>query len=136
MGWLPESKWPCGGRLTALICAPGENAGFWFLANAIPSAIGGLAALAHPATVAAAFLSAPFTSLTPVIGAGTVTAFVQAYVKPPLVQEFQSVADDITILRRWWESRLLRIFLAFLLPSLGSVIGTWVGGTKIVSSLF
>ncbi len=113
-----------------------ENAIFWIFANGVPSAIGAVLALAHPLTVLAAFVAAPFTSLTPVIGAGTVTAFVQAYVTPPLVQEFQSVADDITILRRWWESRLLRIFLAFLLPSLGSVIGTWVGGTKIVSSLF
>ena len=113
-----------------------ENAIFWIFANGVPSAIGAVLALAHPLTVLAAFVAAPFTSLTPVIGAGTVTAFVQAYVTPPLVQEFQSVADDITILRRWWESRLLRIFLAFLLPSLGSVIGTWVGGTKIISSLF
>ena len=31
---------------------------------------------------------------------------------------------------------LLRVFLAFVLPSLGSVIGTWVGGYEIVSNLF
>ena len=67
---------------------------------------------------------------------GYVTAFVQAYMQPPMVREFQSVAEDIAILRRWWQSRLLRIFLAFLLPTIGSVIGTWVGGTRIVSNLF
>ncbi len=116
--------------------AVGENALFWIIANGVPSAIGALLALAHPLTVVAAFMAAPFTSLTPVIGAGTVTALVQAYMQPPVVQEFQSVADDITVLRRWWQSRLLRIFLAFFLPSLGSFIGTWVGGTRIVSNLF
>ena len=55
---------------------------------------------------------------------------------PAQIQEFQSVADDITVPRRWWQSRLLRIFLAFLLPTIGSFIGTWVGGTRIISNLF
>ena len=116
--------------------AAGENALFWVLANGIPSAIGGALALAHPFTILTAFGAAPFTSLTPVIGVGYVTAFVQAYVQPPVVREFQTVAEDIAVPRRWWSSRLLRIFLAFLLPTIGSIIGTWVGGTRIVSNLF
>ncbi len=116
--------------------AAGENALFWILANGIPSGIGGILAMAHPLTILTAFVSAPFTSLTPVIGVGYVTAFVQAYLQPPLVKDFQTVAEDIAIPRRWWKSRLLRVFLAFLLPTIGSIIGTWVGGTRIVSNLF
>ncbi|GJL56646.1 MAG: conjugal transfer protein TraB [Nitrospirales bacterium] len=116
--------------------AAGENALFWVLANGIPSALGAILAFAHPLTIATAFASAPFTSLTPVIGVGYVTAFVQAYVQPPLVREFQSVAEDIAIPKRWWHSRLLRVFLAFILPTVGSIIGTYVGGAKIVSNLF
>ncbi len=116
--------------------AAGENALFWILANGIPSGIGGLLAMAHPLTTATAFLAAPFTSLTPVIGVGYVTAFVQAYLQPPLVRDFQTVAEDIAIPSRWWNSRLLRVFLAFLLPTIGSIIGTWVGGTRIVSNIF
>lgn len=118
------------------LSAAGENLLFWILANGIPSGIGGLLAMAHPLTIVAAFISAPFTSLTPVIGVGYVTAFVQAYLQPPLVREFQTVAEDIAIPRKWWKSRLLRVFLAFLLPTIGSLIGTWVGGTRIVSNLF
>ncbi len=116
--------------------AAGENALFWILANGIPSGIGALLAMAHPLTTVTAFMAAPFTSLTPVIGVGYVTAFVQAYFQPPLVREFQTVAEDIAIPRKWWTSRLLRVFLAFLLPTIGSIIGTWVGGTRIVSNLF
>lgn len=118
------------------LSAAGDNLMFWILANGIPSGIGGLLAMAHPLTIVAAFISAPFTSLTPVIGVGYVTAFVQAYLQPPLVREFQTVAEDIAIPRKWWKSRLLRVFLAFLLPTIGSLIGTWVGGTRIVSNLF
>ncbi len=116
--------------------AAGENAWFWFVANAIPSGIGGVLALAHPATILAAFFAAPFTSLTPLIGAGYVAAFVQAYVQPPKVTEFQTVGTDMSRVSAWWQNRLLKIFLVFILTTLGSVIGTWVGGIEIVRNLF
>jgi pheromone shutdown-related protein TraB len=116
--------------------AAGENASFWFIANAVPSGIGGLVALAHPLTTLAAFVAAPFTSLTPLIGAGYVAAFVQAWVRPPKVTEFQNVGTDMSSVRMWWKNRLLKIFLVFILTTLGSLIGTWVGGIEIVSNLF
>lgn len=116
--------------------AASDNALFWFLINAVPCAIGGMLAFAHPITIAAGFASAPFTSLTPVIGAGYVTAFVQTWVRPPLVHEFHSVGDDIATLRGWWHSRLLRVFLTFILTTLGSLVGTWVGGSVIVTRMF
>lgn len=116
--------------------AAGENALFWGLANGVPSMLGAIVALGHPATVAAAFVAAPFTSLTPVIGAGYVTAFVQTYFRPPLVRELQTVGQDVLLPRQWWRNRLLRIFLVFLFTTLGSFVGTWVGGAEIVSNLF
>ena len=93
-------------------------------------------ALAHPLTIACAFAAAPITSLTPVIGAGYVTAFVQVLVRPPVVREFETVTQDMSTLTGWWRNKLLRVFLAFLLPSLGSMIGTWIGGMEIISNLF
>jgi len=116
--------------------AMGESALFWFVANAVPTAIGGLAALAHPLTIVIGAVAAPFTSLTPVIGAGYVAAFVQTWVAPPLVREFQTVGDDISHVSRWWRSRLLKIFLVFVLTTLGSLLGTGVGGVEIISNLF
>ena len=116
--------------------AAGSNLLYWILANSIPSAIGALLAWAHPLTIASAFAAAPITSLTPVIGAGYVTAFVQVLVCPPVVREFETVAEDITTVTGWWRNKLLRVFLAFLLPSFGSMIGTWIGGVEIISNLF
>jgi pheromone shutdown-related protein TraB len=116
--------------------AAGENALFWILANGIPSAIGAAVALAHPLTILAAFLAAPFTSLTPVIGAGYVTAFVQAYVQPPVVREFQTVSEDVNHWRKWWQNKLLRVFLVFILSTLGSLVGTYVGAAEILTNLF
>lgn len=110
----------------------GQNALFWFLANAIPSGLGGLVALGHPLTILAAFFGAPFTSLTPVIGAGYVAAFVQTWFVPPTVQEIRRVGEDIAGVGGWWRNRLLRILLVFVLTTVGSIVGTWVGGIEIV----
>ncbi|MDR9501259.1 MAG: TraB/GumN family protein [Desulfurivibrionaceae bacterium] len=115
--------------------AAGANALYWLLANGIPASIGALIGLAHPATILAAFVAAPITSLTPVIGAGYVCAFVQAMMRPPVVREFETVMTDMATLGGWWRNNLLKVFLAFLLPAVGSMIGTWIGGYEIISNL-
>jgi pheromone shutdown-related protein TraB len=114
----------------------GESLLYWILANGIPSAIGAALALAHPVTTVSAFFVAPVTSLTPVIGAGYVCAFLQAYFQPPKVREFERLADDIGSPRAWWTNRMLRIMLVFIFTTLGSIIGTYVGGFEIISKLF
>ena len=113
----------------------GENIIYWILANGIPSAIGAMLALAHPLTILGAFIAAPITSLTPVIGAGYVTAFLQVIFMPPVVGEFESALKDMSSISGWWRNRLLRVFLAFILPGIGSMIGTWIGGYEIISNL-
>lgn len=116
--------------------AAGESLLFWILANGIPATLGCALALAHPVVIVGAFAVAPVTSLIPVIGAGYVLAFLQAYLVPPRVREFEAVVEEIGQPLAWWRNRLLRIFLVFLLSTLGSLIGTYVGGIEIVSNLF
>ncbi len=118
------------------LVAAEENAIFWFAANGIPAALGALLALGHPLTILAACIAAPFTSLTPVIGAGYVAAFVQVYCASPLVADVQRVVDDAGRARNWWNNRLLRVLLVFIFSSLGSLIGTYVGAYEIISNLF
>lgn len=116
--------------------AAGDNLLYWILANGIPCSIGALLALGHPITVISSFLAAPVTSLTPVIGAGYVAAFVQAYFAPPVVKEFQTVSEDVNSFKMWWKNRLLRILLVFILSGLGSVLGSYLGMYEIISNLF
>ena len=113
----------------------GDNLIYWILANGIPSSIGALVGLAHPVTILSAFVAAPITSLTPVIGAGYVCAFIQAMMQPPVVREFETVLEDMSKIRRWWSNKLLKVFLAFMLPGFGSLIGTWIGGFEILTNL-
>jgi pheromone shutdown-related protein TraB len=114
----------------------GENLLYWIVANGVPSTIGAIIALAHPLAIAAAFFVAPITSLTPVIGAGYVLAFIQAWMRPPVVKELEGLADDIGSIGKWWSNRMLKIFLVFILTTFGSLIGTYVGGFEIIKNLF
>jgi len=112
-----------------------ENIIFWIAANGSFCALGALAALSHPLTILTAFIAAPITSLIPVIGAGYVTVLVQALVSPPSVKEIQNAGTDFYLIKNWWKNKTLKVFLSFLLPGLGSFIGTWIGGYEILSNL-
>ena len=98
-------------------------------------ALGALVALAHPATILSAFVAAPITSLSPLIGAGYVCAFVQILVCPPVVREFEAAGRDLSTAGGWWRNRLLRVFLVFFFSSLGASMGTFLGGYRIISAL-
>jgi pheromone shutdown-related protein TraB len=113
----------------------GRSLAFWIVANGVGCMLGAFLALAHPVTIAAAFFVAPVTTLSPLIGAGHVLAFLQAYVQPPLVSELETVSDDVSRPSAWWRNRLLRIVLVFALTTIGSLTGNYVGGYEIVSNL-
>lgn len=113
----------------------GESVLYWILAHGIPASIGGILSLAHPLTTLTAFAASPLTSLSPLIGAGSVCAFVQVMVCPPVVKEFESSGSDINTLKGWWKNRLLRLFLVFILTEFGSALGTWLGGYRIFNNL-
>lgn len=115
--------------------AAGDNVLYWILANGLSSSLGGVLALAHPLTILTAFVAAPITSLTPVIGAGYVCVFVQAVLVPPVVKEFQTLGEDLGRPLRWWKSKLLRLFLTFVLTGWGSVLGSVLGIKEIFSNL-
>ncbi len=98
----------------------------WVLANGACGGLGAILSLAHPATVAAVFISAPIVSLNPAVGAGLVGALVQARVVPPTLRDMERVGDDLSQISGWWRNRLARLFVIFVLSNLGSTIGTFV----------
>jgi pheromone shutdown-related protein TraB len=108
----------------------------WVLANGTLSALGALLARAHPVTVLSAFLAAPLTSLNPTIGAGVVTASVECLLRKPTVGDFRTLRDDVAELRGWRTNGVARVLLVFLLSTLGSALGTWLAGARMVVELF
>lgn len=104
----------------------GEVALYWILANGLLTSLGCIMALAHPATIVAGFIAAPITSLNPTIGAGFVTAIVQSILVKPRVIDFEQINNKTLKIREWWKNRVTKIFLVFILSSIGSSIGTFV----------
>ena len=111
-----------------------QMASYWFIINGCFSAIGAAIALAHPLTIITAFLAAPFTSLTPTVGAGWVAGLVEAKLRTPRVRDFEGLRD-LSGIRDFWRNRFTRILLVAALANLGSMIGTFVALPYLMSFL-
>ncbi len=105
------------------------------LINGGLAALGTLIAAGHPVTVMGAFFAAPLTSLNPMVGAGMVTAFIEIFMRKPSVGDFSHLRTDTTHLKGWWRNRVTRTLLVFLLSTLGSVLGTYLAGFRILDRL-
>lgn len=107
----------------------------WILANGIPCALGTLIALGHPVTIVASFFAAPFTSLSPLIGAGMVAGLVEAYMKKPTVEDCETLSNDTIHFKGWYHNRITRTLLVMTLSTLGSAFGTYYGAYAIITAL-
>ncbi len=145
----PPSRWPqvIPWAIVALILL-GFTIGFlrspelgwqmvadWVVINGGLAALGAAIALAHPLTIIGAFLAAPLTSLNPTIGAGMVTAAIETWLRKPTVSDFSQLRKDVSHLKGWWHNRVARIFLVFILSTLGSAAGTYLAGFRIFGRL-
>jgi pheromone shutdown-related protein TraB len=99
----------------------------WVLANGLLSALGALLALAHPLTIAVAFVAAPLTSLNPMIAAGWVAGLCEAAIRKPRVRDFEALPQDIATLGGFWRNGITRILLVVALANVGSSLGTFIG---------
>jgi len=105
----------------------------WIFSHGLLTVLGCIISLAHPVTILTGFIASPITSLNPTIGAGLVTAFVQAIMVKPRVKDFEQLNTSSLRFKQWWENRLTKIFLVFLFSSLGSSIGTFIALPALIS---
>lgn len=146
----PKSKWPkvIGWSIPAIIIGviaytffANPSAGLqqtmsWILWNGSLSAIGTALAFGHPLAIISAFIAAPLTSLNPLLAAGWFAGIVQAYFRRPHVADFETLADDVSTFKGFWDNKVTRILLVVLLANLGSSIGTFVGGADVIRLFF
>ncbi len=145
----PPARWPRYlAYLVAIVILTGFAIGFsrspelgwtlvanWVLINGGFSALGTALAYGHPVTVVGAFLAAPLTSLNPTIGAGFVAAAIELTVRRPRVGDFRALRKHVAHWRGWWTNRVARTLLVFFFASLGSAIGTYLAGARIIERL-
>ncbi|MFA6844451.1 MAG: TraB family protein, partial [Sphaerochaetaceae bacterium] len=80
-------------------------------------------------------VASPFTSLNPTIGVGIISGILEAEFHKPKVKDFENLNEDATHLRKWYKNRILHALWVFLLCSIGSTIGTFVGFPVLISLL-
>jgi len=99
---------------------------WWMIANGVLAGLGAIVVLAHPVTIAASIISAPITSLNPMIAAGWVAGMTEAILRKPRVKDFMNLRDDIATMRGFRHNKITRILLLVVFVNLGSSIGTFV----------
>ena len=67
---------------------------------------------------------------------GWLAALTEIWMKKPLVEDFEKIADDSEHFTGFWKNRVLKIFLVLLLPQVGSSIGTFLVTWKGIKGLF
>jgi pheromone shutdown-related protein TraB len=139
-------KWLAIGVLVAIAVAIGvlfsRNAALgidalrdWVLFTGGFAALGALAGGGHPLSVIAAFIVAPLKPFRPGIPAGAVSAGVEVWWHRPQVADFDSLRDDVTHWTGWWKNRVSRTLLVFMLTNIGTILGEYLAGFHIISSL-
>ncbi|MCU9595083.1 TraB/GumN family protein [Caldibacillus thermolactis] len=146
----PKSKWPkiIGWSIPLFIVAiiaytffMNPDAGLqqtwsWILWHGSLAALGATIALAHPLAILTAFVAAPITALNPLLAAGFFAGFVQAIVRKPNVKDFETLSNDITSVKGFWQNKVTRILLIIVLSNLGSSLGTFIGGADVLRLFF
>jgi len=109
---------------------------YWVLWTGGLGALGCAVAGGHPLSILAAFIASPVTPLHPALASGTISALVEAWVRKPTYADFMALRDDVQTMKGWWRNRVARVLLNFFLTSLGTAIGVWTGGARMLGKLF
>lgn len=105
----------------------------WILPNSLMCAIFTLLAGARPLSILSAFLAAPITSLNPSLGAGMVVGLVEAWQRKPTVKDCEQIPEDIKSFKGFFRNQFTRCLVVFMMANIGSMVGTWIGVTWMVT---
>ncbi|MCM3588193.1 TraB/GumN family protein [Mesobacillus maritimus] len=108
----------------------------WIIWNGSLSAIGTAIAFGHPLAILTAFIAAPITSLNPLLAAGWFAGAVQAYMRRPSVNDFETLTEDVFSVKGFWNNKVTRVLLVVVLANLGSSLGTFIGGADVIRLFF
>ncbi|HOF02819.1 MAG TPA: TraB/GumN family protein, partial [Atribacterota bacterium] len=103
----------------------------WTIWHGSLAALGTIIAAGHPFSILTAFLAAPLTSLNPLLAAGWFAGIVEAIMRKPKVEDFENLGN-ITTFGDFFHNRITKVLLVVALANLGSSLGTFIGGAKVI----
>ena len=108
---------------------------YWMIACAGCTLLTSILALAHPINILLSAVTAPFFALNPVLGVGMLSGILEVTFRKPKVGDFEKMTDDAGTLKGWYRNRILHALVAFILSSIGSMIGTFVAFPMLIANL-
>ena len=97
--------------------------------------LGALLARGHILSILAAAISAPLKPFRPGLPPGMFSALVEVHLRKPAYPDFLALRDDAQTLGGWYRNRVCRVVLVFILTNIGSAIGVWMAGARILGKL-
>lgn len=108
---------------------------WWYVITGTCSAIGVLLALGHPLSMLTAFIMAPIAVLNPLLATGWFAGLMEAYIKKPVVNDFDKLYEDVETLKGFWSNKITKILLVTAFANLGTIAGTVISGMNIIKNL-
>lgn len=103
-----------------------EMALSWIVINAAAAGVGATLALAHPLSILAAALSAPITTLHPLLASGWFAGLTEAMVRKPKVADLEAALDDLQTVKGVFRNRVTKIILVTAFTNLCGMAGSIV----------
>ena len=97
--------------------------------------LGALLARGHILSILAAAISAPLKPFRPGLPPGMFSALVEVHLRKPAYPDFLALRDDAQTLGGWYRNRVCRVVMVFMLTNIGSAIGVWISGARILGKL-
>lgn len=107
----------------------------WIWITGLSAALGSAICLAHPLTIVSAFLSAPITTLHPLLASGWIAGLVEAILRKPRVSDLETIGEDITSVKGLWRNRVSRTLMIVALTNLSGSVGMLLGAKAVASLL-
>jgi len=108
----------------------------WVMYTSGLAALGCLVAGGHPLSIVTAAVAAPLKPFHPGVPSGTFSALVETWIRKPTYADFLALRSDVQSVRGWYRNRVARVLVNFMLTNLGTAIGVWIAGARILGKLF
>ena len=63
------------------------------------------------------------------------SALAEVHLRKPAYADFLALRDDAQTLGGWYRNRVCRVVLVFILTNIGSAVGVWISGARILGKL-
>ena len=105
----------------------------WLIWTMSLSGLGCLLAGGHIFSILTAIITSPIAALSPVLATGWFSGIMEARVRKPKVEDFETLPVDLSHFSGLWKNKITRILMVVVLTNIGCSIGNIAGSINVIS---